>query len=80
MEHTDSHGTSNHLISFDSFKKLHAKLDELNSADNFSFESIDKYVTIITMDEGEMITTELGNDSATIIWNICMELINKQQQ
>lgn len=77
---TDPHGTNNHSISFESFKKLHVKIDELYSADNCSFDPIDKYVTVITMDErGEMVSIELGFDLGTMIWDICMELIKKQQ-
>lgn len=77
---TDLHGTNNHSISLESFKNLYAKITKLYSADICPFEPIDKYVTIITTDErGEMETIELGYDSATMIWDTCMELIKKQR-
>lgn len=77
---TDLYGTNNYSISLESFKKLYTKIDELYNANICSFEPIDKYVTIITTDErGEMVTIELGYDSSTMIWDICMELIKKQQ-
>jgi len=77
---TNPQGTNNHSISLESFKDLYAQIEELYSADICSFEPIDKYITIITIDErDEMVSVELGYDSATMIWDTCMELIKKQQ-
>ena len=78
---TNPQGTNNHSISLESFKDLYAQIvEKLYSADICSFEPIDKYITIITIDErDEMVSVELGYDSATMIWDTCMELIKKQQ-
>lgn len=77
---TDSHGANNNSIPFEICEKLLVKIDELYSADNCSFEPMEKYITIITTNgRDKMVSIELGVDSGTMIWDKCMELINEQQ-
>ena len=80
LELTNSQGINNHSISLEDFNKLHTIIDESYRTNLYSFESINKCVTIITFDENEgMVSVELEHEPANRIWEACMALIKKHQ-
>ena len=80
LELTNSQGINNHSISLEDFNKLHTIIDESYRTNLYSFEPINKCVTIITFDENEgMVSVELEHEPANRIWEACMALIKKHQ-